>query len=248
MRNLIRDVLLEMELADLATPPQPKSSLKTFQTAYFDKYRLLTLCKKHLESKGFAKDGNRQGNVSTKEALLMSIRKDMQLSRVKPDMEFCDDFFDHLKNEALFIMNPIKNAKLESILRSPKVKFGYIDDIIDGVSAYIRVNRKFHSDQVDTGKLVLFNKLKLKGVAKKGTIHRSHTEDRYEFQDQAGNFYISHIRPPMWAKVQDGSGNVLSKLPYELRVNDLFTFRGVVGKSYIYKDNATNVITSIRRA
>lgn len=224
---------------------------RRFQTIYLDKYRLLTLCRDHLKRDGFAKDGNRQGNRSTKDGLISSLSKDMTLSRVIPDMEFCNDFIDHLENKALFLRNPLKNAKLLSMLRSPNVKFGYVDDIIDGVNNYLLMTMKHGSDRMETGELVLFHKLKLKGVSRKNNLHKWDSNrgvDRYEFQDQAGNYYVSHIRPPLWAKVGDGKGNVLSKVPYELKMNDLFTFRGVLGKSFTYMGNKTNVISSIRRA
>jgi len=254
MRALIREAVAEMPRAQHGVAIDRGSNWgKSIDRMYFDRDRLISLCRKYIKRYGFVKADER--DTSTYERILHAIKLDPTLEDVESDMEFSNAFMEAAKKREILGTAPLLLAKVLSALHSPNVKVMNLKPVLAAVSSFMEKQSMSKSQHMDVDKEMLFFKLKLKKVYDNSTTinpkwNTKKGDDIYVFQDQRGNYFYKHGAPPaVYMRVGNGGGKTLTMQPYEMHLNDVYTFRGKVVKTYENSKGAiVNVIDSVQPA
>lgn len=199
---------------------------RSVDSMYFNKEKVLTLCKNYIQRYGYARSGAER---STYAQVVRAITSDPEMKGAEIDTEFCNAFIKSLREPNMKNMSPIIINKASVSLHGQAVKMYHLHAIMAAMEIYLQRASMLKSRPLEKDEeLRIFFKLKLKRV-----IKANKSTAVYVFQDQRGNYFHKKGKvPSILLRVGNGLGKVLATEPYEMRLNDLYSFRGKVVGSF----------------
>jgi len=254
MLEFIRSLIQEAVTALAPEVPYDRNQGKALESHIYPREKIITLCRNIIKRYGFV--SKHESDTSSYDRALGYISKG-GLATMEEDNEFCSAFLQALFNNSIPVSTSrIFLVKAEGVLRARSIKVMHISSIMPAVRVYMESVSMSKSKAMDKDDMI-FYKLKLKRVISDSSAKVRGTapaywhkegDERYTFQDQKGNYYVKVGAPPaVHMRISVGNGNLLAKLPYEMRLNDVFTFRGKVERTFITKAGAVmNVIGGVQ--
>lgn len=135
IKTLIHEAIASMRAVPFAEedPELNPNEGKGLLSMYFDRNKMIVLCKKYIERYGFA--SVKHNEKSSYERMLRYIGTDKTLSRIESDDAFCSEFMDALKKNKIPI-KPIMLSHAITGLHSPTIKVMALKFIVPAVAAY----------------------------------------------------------------------------------------------------------------
>jgi hypothetical protein len=229
---------------------------RNIERMYFEKGKILSLIHRLIKRYGHAKVDD-HGVKATYDRILTAIQNDPQLETVEVDQEFVDAFMTALNKREILVGDPMLAAKATSSLHGSRVLVGNLHTVAKMVHQYELQLSKMASRELETEKPTLFYKLRLQKATYDGFDRLTSVpmSDRNPpergscwFKDQANNWYKKMGAPPaIHMRVDRGKGKILTYNPYEMRLGDVYTFRGRVARTYTdAKGFVINVIDGVQ--
>ncbi len=218
--NLLRSLIREAVAS--AKPQQVDPNMwKAVTQMRFDRDKLLSLMARYLKSYGY-NDG--ELSRSTFDKIQDAIRKDPYLKRVDVDAELCNDFMTALRNKELFgrTKDPVFIQKVFSAFHSSTLMVRDLELILRMMYAFFESRDKEKGGKVDSGEFISFQNIWLKKAL----------PGKYVFKDDDGNYYHKLGNPPaIILRKRINTSNLLTKVPYEMYYNDVYSLKAKVVRS-----------------
>lgn len=249
IQRLIREAVSEFGMQTYS------NEKKSLDRMYFPREKLLSLILKIYKRYGYA-GAYDEGVKTSYDRVLTALQNDPDLEHTEVDQFFVGDFMSSLLQNKIAIKQPITAAKAISALHGAQVRTGNLPAIIAMVAQYDRQNSMRAGKEVaPTDELVLFYKLRLRGATHdqrnrplQAAVRGPIKNGTCTFEDQKGNWFKKVGAPPaIHMRVSVGKGKILTRVPYEMREGDVFTFRGkVVRTMHSSNGHVINVIDGVQ--